>query len=618
MCGIAGIIGPGIRRRQLDSMLRIQHHRGPDENDIYFQPELNVGLAHNRLRILDLSSAGRQPMATPDGRLWITFNGEVYNYRELRSELGDYPFRSATDTEVILAAYQRWGPRCVEKFVGMFAFAIWDERERSLFCARDRLGVKPFFYAWHQGQFVFASEIKTLLAAGVPARPNLQVWATYLVHSYCDQDDHSFFEGIESLPPAHTLSLRDGRAALACYWNLPEIVAEIEPIADRDAVERFSALLEDSVRLRLRSDVRVGVNLSGGLDSAGLMIAVDRLAVDQSEIHTFTSAYDDRRYDETEFANEVPHRAEWVRHRNHVGPEDAWQVIDEVTWHQEAPFGGVSTLAHHRLHWLSREQQTTVLLEGQGVDELLAGYNYFRFPMYLDLAEAGNDLALQAEAKAHGDSPEKVASILQTLRAGATINVYQDGTQHLRPECISGDLRGLAGDVPQFPRRFSDHLRNWLYRDLRHTKLPRVLRMHDRLSMASSRELRVPFLDHRLVEFAFSLPADLRIRQGCYKFIFRHALQGRLKDELRLAPKRTVVNPQREWFRGVLRARIEAIINSKSFAERGLFNLPEVNRSFASFCAGEGDNSFFIWQWINTEAWFRRFVDRAAELVPAK
>ena len=612
MCGIAGLVGPGASRRRIDAMVAAQHHRGPDDTGTLVDDAHGVALGSNRLSIIDLSAAGHQPMVNHEGTAWLVFNGELYNYRELRAELTGYPFRTQTDTEVVLAAYDRWGEACVERFIGMFAFAIWDVARRRVVCVRDRLGIKPFHYAWQDGTFLFASEIRALLAAGVEARPDRETWAAYLVHGCSDHTPQTFFEGVSTLEPGHLLVLENGRLSTRCYWDLAARAREPLRLSDDEAAGRLLELLEDSVRLRLRSDVPVGVNLSGGLDSASLMVTVDRLMPGTGEIQTFTASFPDSRYDEQEFADRVPRTRPWGRNIQRLHPEEVWAVAAEAMRHQEAPYGGIGTLAYHHLHRLAQDRGVTVLLEAQGVDELLAGYAYFRPAFHLDLAEQGRQDELERELAADGVAPGHSLDGLRRLADASGGPVYQDGTRHLRPECIRPEVRALAGDPPVFPRPFPDHLTNALYRDLRYTKLPRVLRMNDRFSMAFSRELREPFLDHRIVEFVFRLPGHQKIRLGQGKFLLRRAMAGRLPDAVRLAPKRGVVTPQREWLRTVLRPGVEQLIESESFVDRGLFDAGEVRRAYADFCRGAGDNAFFVWQWINTEHWFRMFCDQAA------
>lgn len=584
-------------------MVRAQHHRGPDDCGVYVNDQRTCGLGHNRLTIIDLSDAGHQPMVDASGTRRLVFNGEIYNYLELRAQLTGYPFQGNSDSEVILAAYERWGESCVDRFIGMFAFAIWDSRSQKLFAARDRVGIKPFHFAQLNGEFLFASEIKGLLAAGIPCRPNLETWACYLTHGIYDHSAETFFDSVECLPPGHILNYSNGQLRVRPYWNLPDAVAERPEIDLNRASEQFVTLLDDAVRLRLRSDVPLGVNLSGGLDSSSLMATVDRLT-NEGEIKAFTACYQDPQYDELSFADAVPRRTRWQSVVSRLDPLTAWDGLQKMQWHLEAPFGGLGTMAYYHLHQTAADEGVTVLLEAQGVDELLGGYQYYQGPRLRDLWEARRFRALRTELRGGVGS---VAELRNAL-AGDSKPVYQDGTSFLNEDSISADVRRLAGVRPTFAAPFANHLSNALYRDFRHTKLPRVLRMNDRLSMAHSRELRETFLDHRLVEFAFALPSELKIQSGRTKVILRDAMQDRLPREIRETPKRPVVTPQREWLRTILKAQVEELLFSASFAERGLFDVQAVKSEWRRFCDGGSENSFFVWQWINTELWFRTFA----------
>jgi asparagine synthase (glutamine-hydrolysing) len=558
-------------------------------------------------------------MSGRTGNLQIVFNGEVYNYRELRRELSSYPFRSNTDTEVILAAYERWGRSCLDHFIGMFAFAIWDEDAQTLFCARDRIGIKPFLYARVDGRFVFASEARAILATGLRPEPDPQSWADYLAWGYTDHADRTAFKGITSLPPGHFLTVQPGAAPnVQRYWDLPGHALSQEPLPDEECAERLWELLRDSVRLRLRSDVPLGVNLSGGLDSATLMMAVDAELATSEEIHTFTATFGSPEYDELEFADEVSARSHWQRHYRQLKLEDFWDLAAHTVRHQEWVFGGVATIGYQYLNSLAAEMGVTVLLEGQGGDELFAGYEYFRPHFYADLLESGDCLRLRNELRA---APGPVGAALKHARAelnGRAEPVYQDGTSFLDGSAVAPEVHALSPEAINFEKPFPDRLRNALYRDLRFTKLPRVLRFNDRGSMAYSRELREPYLDHRIVEFAFSLKPEHRIRNGVTKVILRNAAKSRVPESMRTPGKRAVVTPQREWLRGPLNAMAEEIITSSSFASRGLFDPEAMRRSFARFTSGASDNAFFVWQWINTELWFREFIDRpVATTAPA-
>lgn len=565
MCGLSGIAGGAITRERVAAMVSALHHRGPDGNGVYLDPHGRCGLGHNRLSIIDLSDAGLQPMADPPGRRRLVFNGEIYNHIELRRELAGYRFHSNSDSEVILAAYDRWGAACVERFIGMFAFAIWDEDTGELFCARDRLGIKPFHFTVVDGSFVFASEIKALIAAGLEPRPDMQSWATYLEHGLYDHGAATFFAGVTTLEPGHTLRWRDGAVQTARYWQ-PCEGGEPAAFTEEEALDRLDAVIADAVRLRLRSDVPLGVNLSGGLDSSLLFAYVDAAPEAAGPLNCFTAGFDDPQYDESGFAAGLPRRREWHQHVERLGAKQAWDLIDPLMRQQEAPFGGIGTLAYFNLHRRIRQEGVTVVLEGQGVDEMFAGYAYYRQPD----------------------------------RAGT----YQDGSRFLRPETLSADIRGLVPE-PEFPTPCGHGLRGRLHRDIRHAKLPRVLRMNDRLSMAFGRELRVPFLDHRIVALSFQLGDELKLRESEGKYIIRRLLARKLGAEYGGTPKRAVVTPQREWIRGPLREPIADLIASRAFRECGFFDPAAVDTAFADYLAGEGDNAFFVWQWINVASWLR-------------
>ena len=496
------------------------------------------------------------------------------------------------------------------------------------------MGIKPFHWAWHQGSFAFASEIKGLLAAGVRARPDEHTWATYLVHGLYDHSERTFFEGVRSLPPGHVLTLDVGawealgndlepeepwggdppgpggaRPAVWPFWDLPSRTRSTAAMSGDHAEEAFLAAFEDVVRLRLRSDVPLGVNLSGGLDSASLMATVDGLVAGSEPLQTFTASFDDPRYDEADFAAAVPHRHPWTRHVQRLAPDDVWRIAADMTWHQEAPFGGIATIAYHALHARARKEGVTVLLEGQGVDEMLAGYRYFAPHHHRDLLEAGDRCHLRRELRGDPDGWSEAARRLRGTLCGRTGDVYQDGSVHLRPTALHADVAARAGAEPAFSRPYKDHLRNALWRDLRHTKLPRVLRMNDRLSMAHSRELREPYLDHHLVELLFGLPADQKLRAGRTKELLRRAMRSRLPDAVRSVEKRPVVTPQREWLRRALGDDVDGLLGSARFAQRGWVNPAAARRELAAFRGGQGGNAFFVWQWVSVDLWHRRFVD---------
>jgi asparagine synthase (glutamine-hydrolysing) len=582
MCGIAGIFGDGWTRTQLQAMVASQRHRGPDADGIYLDPTGNAGLGHNRLSIIDLSPAGRQPMSSYDGHLWIIFNGEIYNYLELRAELQDYPYRSQTDTEVILAAYERWGENCLNRFVGMFAFLIWDERKQRLFAARDRFGVKPLNYNLQQdGTLMLASEIKALHNAGVPFQPNQVTWATYLTYGLHDHSGNTFWEGISSLPPGHALDWHAGQTRIWRWYDLAERVGpELDHRPVEKVKEEYLALLIESVRLRFRSDVPVGINLSGGLDSSTLLGLVQAVQGRDSDVKAFTYVTGDPRYDE------LPWVEQMLAHTRHpsmvcrLEPSDIPALAESVQAHQDEPFGGLPTLCYARLFEQARAEGVIVLLDGQGMDEQWAGYDYY-------------------------------LSALNGTKAGI---VQGTKKKTVRPECLTPEFGAMAQDfdAPQF---FSDSLRNLQYRDTRHTKIPRALRFNDRVSMRSSTELREPFLDHRLFELALRQPPERKILDGTCKWLLRQTARDLIPNFVVEAPKRPLQTPQCEWLRGPLRKwageRIEEALTSWG----GIWlDADALRREWSVYQRGENDNSFYVWQWISLGLWTMNDKQRSCRM----
>ncbi|MBI3362698.1 MAG: asparagine synthase (glutamine-hydrolyzing) [Chloroflexi bacterium] len=567
MCGIAGIFGERWERAQLEAMVHAQRHRGPDDQGLWVAPDCAAGLGHNRLSILDLSPAGRQPMSSADGTTAIVFNGEVYNYLELRGELADYPYRSRTDTEVILAAYERWGEACLERLIGMFAFLIWDGRHKRLFAARDRFGVKPLYY--HQradGTLLVASEIKAFDAAGVEAEPEESAWASYLARGLYDHSAGTFWKSIYALPPGHALRWENGALETLRWYDLAARVGPEYDARPAEAVrEEYLALLEESVRLRFRSDVPVGINLSGGLDSSTLLGLVRSIQGEASEVCAFTFVTGDPAYDELPWVRQMLER---TRHPLTVCRLDATEVPElaaDVQRFEDEPFGGLPTLAYARLFERARAEGVIVLLDGQGMDEQWAGYDYY----------AG---ALDGEA----------AGVVQGTR-----------DRPVRPECLTPEFAALA-QTWEPPRAFPDLLRNTQYRDARYTKIPRALRFNDRVSMRVSAELREPFLDHRLFELAMRQPPERKIASGVRKRLLREITAELLPSGVVEAPKRPLQTPQREWLRGPLRPWVEECIETALEARGDAWLQPDQVRScWRAYQDGAGDNSFYLWQWIS-------------------
>jgi asparagine synthase (glutamine-hydrolysing) len=568
MCGLAGILGPGPKQAQIEGMVASQHHRGPDAQGIFISMNGGCVLGHNRLSILDLSSAGKQPMSDPEERYWIIFNGEIYNYLELRAELGDgYLFRTKTDTEVLLAAYLKWGQDCLNRLIGMFAFAVWDEKDQSLFAARDRFGVKPFYYYQKpDGTLFLASEIKALHAAGVPACDDPVTWATYLTYGLYDHAKRTFWQGINALPAGHLMTWLSGQVNISCWYDLAERAGtDLDHRSIQVVDEEYLDLLIQSVRLRFRSDVPVGINLSGGLDSSTLLGLVQKVQGPHSDVKAFTFVTGDERYDE------LPWVRQMLAHTHHqsivcdLKAADVPRLAESVQQHQDEPYGGLPTLAYARVFERAREEGVVVLLDGQGMDEQWAGYDYYHVTM-------------------NGET----AAVIQGTKESP-----------VRPECLMPDFQSLA--EPFLPSKpFPDPLRNLQYRDVRYTKIPRALRFNDRISMSASTELREPFLDHRLLELAFRQPPDRKIQGSTHKWLLRRIAQKLLPQGIVEAPKRPLQTPQREWLQGPLRDWANEQIDTALSKHGGSWlNSAAVRKAWQDYLTGPADNSFFIWQWLN-------------------
>ena len=569
MCGIAGVLGSsGAAPNAVREMLSCLQDRGPDATAV--KPIGDGAIGHSRLSIVDLRAVSNQPFESADGRYSLVFNGEIYNYRELRRELqGSYGFRTASDTEVLLAAYIHWGPAALERLQGMFAFAIWDQREQSLFAARDRFGVKPFFYSEYGGLFSFASEIKALWAAGVPREANERTWAAYLSQGMYRVGGEAFWRHVLELPAGCLLRVRDGRVSTERWYSLEErvqgLIETTCALNDEEILDQAEALLLESVRLRLHADVPVSINLSGGMDSSLLLALTLRHGAEHVTAFSFYTG--DERYDELPWVEQMLESTGIPLTTVLLSAEDVPALAATVALKQDEPFGGIPTLAYADLFQAARSEGRLVLLDGQGLDESWAGYDYYQ-------------------------SPSR-APIVQGTTSSA-----------VRPDCLSPELLALAPER-SVPKPFDDALRNVQWRDLMVTKLPRALRFNDRVSMAASTELREPFLHHQLVELGLAARADHKIRDGVSKWTPRTIASRLLPESVALAPKRPVQTPQREWFRGELRHwasdTVDRLFES---SVAGWFDEAKTRGELQRYFDQGGDNSFYIWQWINTALLF--------------
>jgi asparagine synthase (glutamine-hydrolysing) len=567
--------------------------------------------------------------------VWIVFNGEIYNFLDLKAELETHGYRSTTrtDTEVLLHAYLHWGEACLDHVKGMFGFAIWDGRHRRLFCARDRLGIKPFYYAWAQGALLFASEPKALFADPrlKPVADDAAVLG-FLVHANCDYGERTVFRDVKALPPGHALTadLATGQVGTRAYWRLKP--AHTNGTADASRIEGLSALLVDTIRRHLISDVRVGSCLSGGLDSSTVVSLIGKILREQPEaaaavgdrLHTFTSCFADAAFDERTYALAV---AESVGAQSHLvfpSAADFWSVAERMAWHQDMPFAGFSFYSQWRVMHAARDAGVKVLLDGQGGDEVFGGYAKFRYAYLASLLRSGRLPTLAREAWAalrQGDSyvldirkgyrylPRTLRRALgidsllqQMLRPDWDLSVVSESTPATRwwRNATSGGA-SAAADGTLMQRIQVD--------DITMDTLPMLLRMEDRSSMAFSLEARVPLLDHEVVEYGLSLPDHLKVRSGWSKYAIREAMRGVMPDVVRdRKTKLGFAAPDRTWLASDLRSHIETLVSDGLQCEKYVDPAAVLGWYRSAQAERAGTEAYLgLFRVLSLELWMRAF-----------
>jgi asparagine synthase (glutamine-hydrolysing) len=641
MCGIAGVIGPGaidIARPLLASPLKTLQHRGPDDHGWLLAtrsgfragrgelpPEpFDALLLHRRLSILDLSDAARQPMTTGD-RFAVVFNGEIYNYLELREELirEGCTFRSLSDTEVLLHACVRWGPAALRRLVGMFAFALLDSRRRTLFVARDCFGIKPLYYAHSRGVFAFASEIKALLQLPfVRRRVNPHRLHEYLRFGRTDHGSETLFADVRQLPAAHHLeiSLDDPRSADPVrYWDLD--LRDRLDVSFEEAAAHLRELFLDSVRLHLRSDVPVGAALSGGIDSSAI-VACMRTVAPNADLHTFSYIADEDDVNEERWVDLAAARTRALVHKTVATPEDLVADLDKLIHTQDEPFGSTSIYAQSRVFRLAREKGVSVMLDGQGADELLAGYRPYLAARLGTLFRKGQWLEAIRFARRAVQLPGSRGLLRLLAQAGkALVPAGCRAMAHrllgpsLTPAWLNGRWFrecGVTGPTtPAIGADSTDVLREQLRVTVLSTSLPMLLRYEDRNSMAVSIESRVPFLTPALAEFVLRLPeAYLIAPDGTSKSVFRRAMRGLVPDAiLDRRDKIGFATPELRWLTA-LRPWVESTLASDRARAIPALNVLPMRREWGRVLEGRRPFDFRIWRWVNLIRWAERFEVR--------
>jgi asparagine synthase (glutamine-hydrolysing) len=664
MCGIAGLIvqtpNQIISVSHLQQMTSLIRHRGPDDEgyalfnngnepphryggtdtpgDVFasaypFAPDeqiserdesksFTVALAHRRLAVVDLTPAGHQPMSYDHQRYWITYNGEIYNWRELRSELESlgHAFVSHTDTEVILAAFSQWGKECLHRFNGMWAFVIFDTQTGTLFAARDRFGVKPLYY-WRspEGVLAFASEIKqfTVLPGWNPLVNGSRVF-DYLVLALVDHTAETLFSGVYQIRGGQALELD----IHVCPDTLPvyqwyELSPEPYSGTLQEAATAFHHLLKDSVRLRLRADVPVGSCLSGGLDSSSIVCLTHDILQqeDNTEIQkTFSACSDVERFDERQFIDEVVQTRSIDAHYTCPDSDHLLEVLDELIWYQDEPFGSTSIFAQWMVFELAAKNQETVMLDGQGADELLCGYHGMFEYRYADLFRQGRWITLSREiieaGKIYGYSAGR--SLVTTgyfLMPAAARRVIRGvlGKEQYAPAWLNREMLGIRQEpcFVDMPRNKSVDARSKA--ELFHTSVPGLLHWEDRNSMAHSVESRVPFLDYRLVGFLSGLPADYKLHNACTKVVLREGMKGVLPEKIRMRrDKLGFATAEEEWIRTQKTEEFRELVSTAIAQSQGILNEKTLDQ-FELIVSGKAAFSFLVWRWICLGRWMKTY-----------
>jgi asparagine synthase (glutamine-hydrolysing) len=608
-------------------MRDILTHRGPDEAGLY--TDVCAALGHRRLSIVDLST-GQQPLANEDRTIWVVFNGEIYNHADIRRELmaAGHHYRTKSDTETIVHAYEQWGEECVHRFRGMFAFALWDAPQRRLVLVRDRLGIKPLYWTLRDGTLAFGSEIKALFESGlVTPEPHEALVPEVLSTRYTSGSD-TLFSGVHKLLPGHLLVFERGTIQTRQYWDVPARDASSQPaVPDAQVVDRFRELLSESVRLRLMSDVPLGMFLSGGIDSSAIA-ALMAQQIDRP-LQTFSVAFADRAFNELGYAREVAQAIGAESHEVVIDDRDFFGALPRLIWHEDEPIAHPSSVPLYFVSALAR-RHVTVVLTGEGSDELLAGYG--KYPRVQWNWRAGTVyeravprtlrrfVAEQLLPRVPG-TPGRYArrSFLAMDRTPgamfldnfASIRLAEQQrllSPRLRVHATGGEAYGPSlayFDAPNGSGTFLDRL---LYADIK-TYLVELLMKQDQMSMAASIESRVPFLDHMLVEFAAALPDAWKLKGFTTKRVLREAMKGVLPERILNRPKMGFPVPFSRWTRGSWNTVVRDVLLDSRSRQRGLVEPEAVDTLIRDHAAGRTEAGDRLWSLMNLELWYRTFID---------
>ena len=627
MCGIAGLLRLGekpVSKDEVQSMCDAMVHRGPNDAGYYAASEVVLGM--RRLSIIDLET-GHQPVHNEDQSVWVVFNGEIYNFKHLRAdlELQGHRFYTDTDTEVIVHLYEQYGEACVEKMRGMFAFAVWDANRKKLLLARDRLGIKPLFYSVTGGRLAFGSELKVLLQLPEISRQLSWAAVSHLFSAMCTPATQSIVEGVQKLKPGHLLiASAEGGIQIREYWDVD--FAPDYGKSEQFFIERLRGLLEESVRLRLIADVPLGAFLSGGVDSSSVVATMAKISA--GPVKTFSIGFTDPDYNELDYARQVAEKFGTEHHELVIEP-NVLDVIDDIAWYLDEPFGDSSAIPTYMVSKLASDS-VTVVLSGDGGDELFAGYDrylverrerkYETIPAPLRKAAGLVGQAMKQGMKGRNflrhlalDGPARYLDANMLIREFDKASLFAPDAfreiQHHDPRAASLALLQKGKGHWLSSLQYSD-IKSYLPND--------ILTKVDRMSMAHSIEARVPLLDHKLVEFAATIPPELKMKGNTTKYIFKRAMEGLLPNEILYRPKRGFAVPLSRWFRGRLGPFVRDLLLSRTSIERGIFRKSYIERLIEMNDQGRAMD-LQLWTLITFELWCRRFIDESAfrRAVPA-
>lgn len=629
MCGICGFFSKNrITTDQLMQMNDTMYHRGPDDSGAELYPAgkgYTVGLAQRRLSILDLSPLGHQPMHSPDGKVSLVYNGEIYNFRTLREELSDYPFVSTCDTEVILAAYLKWGMGCLEKLNGMFAMAIFDRRSGELFLVRDRIGKKPLYYWEEEGNLVFGSELKPIMKCpGFQARIRREVIPRFLYHQYLCEPD-TIFENVKKLSPGEVLCFSEGKVRQWKYWDLKQVYHEKKkmPVSDYgQAKEELKDRLRQAVRERMIADVPIGTFLSGGYDSS--LVTALAQSVCEKPVKTFSIGFHEEKYNEAKYAKEVAAYLGCDHTELYIGEEEMFSMIGELPTYYDEPFADSSQIPSLLVSGLAR-QRVTVALSGDGGDELFCGYNVYDKVRQAQLLDG-----LGAAAGAVGDLLHITEKYPFKMRV-----IAQNRDKKTKTQFVAGNYLQVAEKMVKlgeekealpcyYDFETSYEERNWQERRMLldiDTYLPGdILCKVDRASMRYSLEARCPILDKNVVEYAFRLPHRFKYQKGNKKRILKDIAYDFIPSEMLDRPKKGFSVPLDKWLRGALKEQVLSYAEREFLTRQGIFNHDYINGFLAGYMrqgdggAGSGANySRIVWAFLMFQKWYEKYMSGGTE-----